>query len=427
MTGNKITHLPKDLSRCVRLQTLYAGANDITDPSPAFEPPHIIHAGLAHNKIAALPGPKVMSRAEALLSLDLTHNNLTSLPAALAALSQLPALRSLSLAGNPLALVPSYRATIAGVLSELQILDGKRIEGDHGAVDPNAPAKKAQDAPRPLVFTLRIAVTDISYAADPPPPPPPSALSVKVAGGSAGNGEAAGTDGDWGPAAALEDNAVFFVQYSLAKCGGENLATPIRTPRVRRTPSTETETESTTTKGEVAEGAAAVDSHETFLATLPLTAAARDVLSAGVEFELYRAVMIPAPLPAVLAAPATEGDSEGVDPTEADARGGGAEGQSAAAGAGDIEGAGEAKLVEQLTMVGSAVVRLGALLTGDMTEITAPVSFVPGPAMFGEALVGEVFLPLEGQPAQPIRGAATVTFTLHVPPPQVEEEGAPGD
>ena len=75
--------------------------------------------------------------------------------------------------------------------------------------------------------------------------------------------------------------------------------------------------------------------------------------------------------------------------------------------------------------------KLGALLAGDMAEITAPVSFVPGPAMFGEALVGEVLLPLEGQPEQPSRGAATVTFTLHVPPPpppppQVEEEGAGG-
>jgi Leucine-rich repeat (LRR) protein len=109
LTGNKIAQLPRDMGLCERLQTLYAGANDIVDAAPAFDPPCIIHAGLAHNKIAALPPPEVMARAEAMLSLDLTHNNLTSLPDTLEALAHMPALRSLSLAGNPLALVPGYK------------------------------------------------------------------------------------------------------------------------------------------------------------------------------------------------------------------------------------------------------------------------------------------------------------------------------
>ena len=460
LTGNKISQLPRDMGRCERLQTLYAGANDITDPSPAFEPPCIIHAGLAHNKISCLPPPEVTSRAEAMLSLDLTHNNLTSLPDALEALSHMPALRSLSLAGNPLALVPGYKNAVVGVLKELQILDGVPVEVDHNA-DPNAPAQKARDAPRPETVTLRVAVTDISYAADPPPPPPPPPPPLTDGGdgededaGAAEGGDGDGGDGEGEPAEAPEDKAVFFVQYSLAGCGGgESLAQPIRTPKVRRTPPPDGEEGEAVAaaaagdgEGEDGEGAAtaaAGDGDETFLATLPLTAATRDVLNAGVEFELYRVDMVPAPPPRSVtpAPPPPEGeDGEG---GEGEAAAGAADGE-VLAGEGGAEEAetggegvdgegddGEPTLVEHLTMVGSAVVKLGALLAGDVAEITAPVSFVPGPAMFGEALVGEVLLPLEGQPEQPSRGAATVTFTLHVPPPpppppQVEEEGAGG-
>jgi len=87
ITGNQVARLPKDLGRCEALQTLYAGANNLTDASPAFEPPCIIHAGLAHNAISQLPSTKTLSRAEAMISLDLTHNNLSSLPDALAKLA----------------------------------------------------------------------------------------------------------------------------------------------------------------------------------------------------------------------------------------------------------------------------------------------------------------------------------------------------
>ena len=165
---------------------------------------------------------------------------------------------------------------------------------------------------------------------------------------------------------------------------------------------------------------------ETFLAALPLTAATRDVLSAGVEFQLYRMEMVPAPprsRPATAPAPAAAA-IEGQVATEGDAAAAAAEGGEVGEGGEGVAG-GTPKMVEQLTMVGSVVVRLGTLLNGaGQVEISAPVSFVPGPPMFGSALVGEVLLPVEEQPERPGTGAATVTFTLHAPlqPPAAELE-----
>ena len=108
LTGCALTHLPDDLGRCESIARLFAGANRITDASPAFELPCAVHVGLAHNRIGALPPPEVTARAEALISLDLTHNDLCVADDALASLAAMPSLRALSLAGNPVAMAPGF-------------------------------------------------------------------------------------------------------------------------------------------------------------------------------------------------------------------------------------------------------------------------------------------------------------------------------
>ena len=90
LTGCALTHLPEDLGRCESIARLFAGANRITDASPAFELPCGVHVGLSHNRIGQLPPPEVTARAEALMSLDLTHNNLCVADDALASLACRP-------------------------------------------------------------------------------------------------------------------------------------------------------------------------------------------------------------------------------------------------------------------------------------------------------------------------------------------------
>ena len=58
LTGCALTHLPEDLGRCESIARLFAGANRITDASPAFELPCAVHVGLSHNRIGALPPPR---------------------------------------------------------------------------------------------------------------------------------------------------------------------------------------------------------------------------------------------------------------------------------------------------------------------------------------------------------------------------------
>ena len=42
LTGNRLARLPDDLARCDRLRTIFAGANEIVDPAPAFEVPTLL-------------------------------------------------------------------------------------------------------------------------------------------------------------------------------------------------------------------------------------------------------------------------------------------------------------------------------------------------------------------------------------------------
>jgi hypothetical protein len=60
-----------------------------------------------------------------LLSLDLSHNDMTDLSAVLTQLQQLTALRSLSLKGNPASLAAGYREAVLQALPQLLYLDGQ--------------------------------------------------------------------------------------------------------------------------------------------------------------------------------------------------------------------------------------------------------------------------------------------------------------
>ena len=156
LTGNRLRALPSDLARCERLRTIYAGANDITDATPALEPPCALHAGLAHNRIAALPPPEACRAAEAMLSLDLSGNAIEN-PGKRRRLAAFPSLRALSLAGNPICLVRGYRATVLEALPKLRVLDerpaerppARDVRGDGGErAGDDAVAGDAGDASR---------------------------------------------------------------------------------------------------------------------------------------------------------------------------------------------------------------------------------------------------------------------------------------
>jgi len=92
--------------------------------------------------------------------------------------------------------------------------------------------------------------------------------------------------------------------------------------------------------------------------------------------------MVPAPPPSRPATAASTAEG-GAAAGEADGEVADAKGAEAEEGDGEGEG-GELKMVKKHTKVGSAVVKLGSLVTGTQTELSAPVTFVPGPAMFGE-------------------------------------------
>jgi Leucine-rich repeat (LRR) protein len=59
------------------------------------------------------------------MSLDLSHNHITDLPLILQQLQQLPKLRALHLQGNPISLLPHYKASVLQQLPILVYLDGQ--------------------------------------------------------------------------------------------------------------------------------------------------------------------------------------------------------------------------------------------------------------------------------------------------------------
>ena len=469
LTGNRLARLPDDLARCDRLRTIFAGANDIVDPAPAFEVPTLLHLGLAHNRVACLPPVDVCSGAETLVSLDLAANALCGLRETLESLAAMPSLRALALRGNPLALEPGYRLAVLKRLSRLRTLDEREVSREERAAaaelaEPTEPTK----APTTVRFEVR--VDELAVEPDPPPAvaDEPAAdeeeenalgadgEAAAAAGDetAAGNGEENGDgdgdgDGDGEASAERKDECEFWVRVRLPE-------ETLETPRVKRAPPV-----AEVGDADVA-GDAAGDGDETapeapdpFFARrvdVSVSAATRDAFVGGLVFELWRREPF---------VPDSGSDS---DP-EADGEGGGAAGTGHAEDAeGEPEGAedesdaartenpeepaGEetptlAQREESETsetapetsassevridtvtfrefVVGTATVRLPSFVDGDDDASTFSraerLAFIPKPPLFSSSAGAETgpLVAVEDAPERAPVGFATVTCTLHV-------------
>ncbi|XP_078335232.1 uncharacterized protein LOC111135443 isoform X1 [Crassostrea virginica] len=113
------------------LKVLELCANLISDLSAlCVRPPPLIHLGLGSNKISFIGDYLTGDFWPDLLSLDLSHNNLSDLLDVIRKLGSLPKLRNLILQGNPLSLIPGYRGYTIDSLRKLSILDDIMISAD---------------------------------------------------------------------------------------------------------------------------------------------------------------------------------------------------------------------------------------------------------------------------------------------------------
>ncbi|XP_071093014.1 leucine-rich repeat-containing protein 43-like [Haliotis cracherodii] len=113
------------------LKVLELCANEISDISAlCINPPLLTHLGLGHNNIAFIGDYITGDYWPCLLSLDLSHNDLSDLLDVVRKLGTLPKLRNLILQGNPLSLIPGYRGYTIDSLRKLSILDDIRISAD---------------------------------------------------------------------------------------------------------------------------------------------------------------------------------------------------------------------------------------------------------------------------------------------------------
>ncbi|KAJ9464365.1 Protein tilB [Diplonema papillatum] len=138
LTGNAI----KTLRNCpASLSALQAHSNCIEacDPETGLSP-SLVHAGLSHNRLnnASLASFVAFAQTHAvgLVSLDVSRNEISSFRAVVRLVASCPKLRSLRLAGNPLALLPWYRQAVLAGNPGLDELDDEPIttaQRDHAA------------------------------------------------------------------------------------------------------------------------------------------------------------------------------------------------------------------------------------------------------------------------------------------------------
>ncbi|XP_076108820.1 leucine-rich repeat-containing protein 43-like isoform X8 [Mytilus galloprovincialis] len=130
LSANKlVTVNTKNLPLSLRVLELCA--NQISDLSAlCVRPPLLIHLGLGMNKISFMGDYLTGDYWPNLLSLDLSHNNLSDLLDVVRKLGTLPKLRNLILQGNPLALIAGYRGYTIDSLRKLNILDDIMISAD---------------------------------------------------------------------------------------------------------------------------------------------------------------------------------------------------------------------------------------------------------------------------------------------------------
>lgn len=140
--------LPPSLTRLTALERFVASTNAIQEADAVFACQHLLHAGLAYNHVSSLVNSTNRSStsrssisaadrsscpsaaagvlaSSRVMCLDLAHNDITDLQLILQQLQQLPTLKALSLKGNPISLLPHYRATVLQQLPQLVYLDGQ--------------------------------------------------------------------------------------------------------------------------------------------------------------------------------------------------------------------------------------------------------------------------------------------------------------
>lgn len=293
LTGNRLASLPDDLARCDNLRTIYAGANAIVDLAPALEAPVLLHLGLAHNRVVALPAPELCAVAVTLLSLDLTGNSLTDLPQTLQSLAAMPRLRVLSLSGNPLAMQRGYRRAILRALPNLRTLDDTDVSREETERATETETEKTTDHATETLLEVR--VEDLSLESDQVPVAEPPVKGdcdetrEEEGGDENGDGDEK-KDGDENAdaVAVAPDDAEFWVQVRLPE-------RTLNTPRVRRTPllvkkiETQEKVDPPTAEGD-ADATAATEPGPYFseVVAVPLRFETRNAFVDGLVFELWR-------------------------------------------------------------------------------------------------------------------------------------------
>ena len=393
LTGNRLAALPEDLASLDSLETLYAGANRLADARLAFGRPELLHAGLSYNRIGLLRPEDVNCRR--LLSLDLAHNQLCSIGATLKFLAELPKLRSLTLAGNPLCLLKGYPRVLVEALPHLAVLDQRPVARAPGTagVEP--------DVDR---IGVRIEVRELAL-----PAPAPAAEAEPAAEGE-------------GAAEARPDPPAYHLDLALPNGATVTLARPFG-PAGGEEPAADPKKKGEKEEPPAPDAEAGLRVHHMDLPVL----AARDVCRDGIRGtlfvtetrELLEYSLEPKPAPE-----AEEGEEEA--PAEAPEGDGG----EAAAEA-------EEKPVELVEKVTRTYVRecrrastvwfaFPDLLAGGAGAGECSVDLGPLPQMLAET--GQ-FMAIDdpAQPQEPI-GKCVVALALHVEAPQAaaeeEEEGA---
>lgn len=124
-TGCHITALPQNLSVLTNLQQLFLSANHLADISPIWSCPALLHVSLSYNSVSAIAAPPTVLQQCPIVSLDLSHNDITRVTSVAPSLSLLPKLQALGIKGNPLCLDPSKRAALLRCLPLLQYVDNQ--------------------------------------------------------------------------------------------------------------------------------------------------------------------------------------------------------------------------------------------------------------------------------------------------------------
>eukprot|EP00798_Chlamydomonas_sp_ICE-L_P025104 gene25104-10745_t len=138
--------LPSSIADLPKLQRLYCGANRLENVEAVFQCCALKHAGLSFNNISFLP-VHLFAPLRNLISLDLAHNSLPL--SAVDQLKELPNLAAVSLAGNPMCLMPQYQQHLKATLKTLQFLDGQKTDSLVGSRGTSRGTSRGQSVTNP--------------------------------------------------------------------------------------------------------------------------------------------------------------------------------------------------------------------------------------------------------------------------------------